>query len=91
MYRCYDIGCDDFDRAEQNRKMIADKENIEAYLKVEEALDRTPLRRPLPSWIPLGEGYSRYMVIGGACFQEEDRASLEEVVDRRGVDKSNPV
>ena len=54
-YRCRDTGCDDPERAAENRKMVANRENTTAYLDVENYLTHTPPRRPLPDWIPTGE------------------------------------
>jgi len=34
-----------------NRLMVANKRNIEGYIKVEEAVRLTPISEPLPSWI----------------------------------------
>lgn len=90
LYRCYDIGCANFKRAKENREMVANKEKVEAYIRVEEALERTPLRCPLPSWIPLGEGYSKYSLAGGAQFIEEDKESMVQVVNRKEIDKNEP-
>ena len=55
VYRCYDVGCDDFERAKLNRKIIKESLFATGYKLVEEALRRTPLGKPLPSWITLGE------------------------------------
>ena len=52
---CKDTGCDDFDRAEFNRYIIANKLFTTGYILVEEALAHTPLSEILASWIPQGE------------------------------------
>ena len=49
-----DIGCDDFEAAARNRKMVAEKMNISAYVRVELALLNLPWWSPLPLWIPTG-------------------------------------
>ena len=49
-----DIGCADFDNAARNRKLVANKECVEGYIEVERALERIPLNKPLPSWMPQG-------------------------------------
>jgi len=54
-YRCRDLGCDDLERAAQNRLMVANQEHTTAYRMVEDYLTHTPQNKPLPSWIPLGE------------------------------------
>jgi hypothetical protein len=54
-YICTDIGCPDWQRAEDNRYMVKHRLKITGYLKIEEAVVHTPLSQPLPSWIPLGE------------------------------------
>lgn len=53
-YICTDIGVDNLENAQRNREMVANKENITAYLAVENALAGAPRNRPLPSWIPRG-------------------------------------
>ena len=53
-YTCLDIGCDDLERAEQNRRMVANKDNVAGYLQIEAAVGRTPLGQALPKWIPIG-------------------------------------
>ena len=50
-----DIGCDDPERAARNRKMVADKEYTTAYEQVENYFTHTPLDKPLPPWMPVGE------------------------------------
>ncbi len=50
-----DLMCDNYERAEANRRMVANKQCIAGYLAVEEALMRLPIRSALPSWIPVGE------------------------------------
>ena len=57
---CHDIGCDDLTKAEDNRQMVTNKENISFYLAVEAALRATPEHQPLPEWIPTDFGlYNR--------------------------------
>jgi hypothetical protein len=53
--RCYDIGCPDFERAAQNRKMVKDKRYTYGYTQAEVAVTKTPLGQALASWIPTGE------------------------------------
>lgn len=50
-----DIGCEDFNRAKQNREMVTNKLLIKGYLDVEWALKLTPIKQPLPSWVPQGD------------------------------------
>ncbi len=49
-----DLGCNDFKGAARNRRMVKWKRNIVGYLEVEAILKNTPLSKPLPSWVPVG-------------------------------------
>jgi hypothetical protein len=51
---CRDIGCDDFDRAAENRQMIKQGLFARAYEEVEDYLRRAPVTRRLPKWVPVG-------------------------------------
>lgn len=52
--RCRDIGADNFDRAEFNRYLVANKTFSAYWIEMSQAIQRTPLSQPLPLWIPLG-------------------------------------
>ena len=52
--RCLDTGADDFEQAEQNRYIIANKLFTLGYVQAEEAVAHTPLKQSLASWIPQG-------------------------------------
>lgn len=54
-YRCKDTGCSDFDRAVENRYMVANSLFTTMYQQVESYLLHSPLRKPLPEWMPTGE------------------------------------
>lgn len=47
-----DVGCDNFDRAAHNRKMVKLKQHVQFWIAVENALAGTPLNRRLPDWVP---------------------------------------
>ncbi len=51
---CLDVGADDYEKAARNRDMIANHKNTTNYEMVESAVEHTPLRLPLASWIPSG-------------------------------------
>ena len=78
LYRCQDIGCPDFDRAERNREMVKNGERTLGYLVVEMCLSATPLTRRLPSWVPQGElpivnkkDWQQYGGDKGGLYEEE--------------------
>ena len=53
--QCIDAGCNDFERAARNRKMIANKENILGYLWIEAIVRAWPRNKLLPGWLSTGE------------------------------------
>jgi hypothetical protein len=72
-----DIGVDDPERAAQNRKMVKEKRNAEAYERVENYLSHTPLNRCLPAWVPTDE----LPVVGKEDWRQSggDKVGLHEV------------
>lgn len=52
---CIDIGCDDFDRAEWNRYVVANNLFVRGYEEVEDWFTHTPLGSPLPNWMSRDE------------------------------------
>ena len=54
-YMCHDIGCPDFERAEQNRHIVHHRLYTIGYVLVEEAVKHTPLSQPLADWIGQGQ------------------------------------
>ena len=91
-YRCKDIGCDDFDRAEYNRYIGEHNLFLAGYLAVEEAVKRTPANQPLASWIPRGEllqmGRKEWQHVlasrqSGGDREDELEAFLSEVVGQK--------
>ena len=54
-YRCRDIACDDFDRAEENRYMV--KHNLFAFShsEVKSWFAHAKSSQSLPAWMPRGE------------------------------------
>ena len=55
IYKCKDIGCDDFARAARSRVLMASGVHNVYYDYIKRYLSHTPARNPLPSWMPLGE------------------------------------
>ena len=58
-----DIGTDSLGKAARNRQMVAEKQNIEYYLWLEEQLTKYPANKPLPvqflGHIPVAGGEPR--------------------------------
>lgn len=52
---CTDIGCDDFQRAKENRERIASGYASRYWDWLDHALQRTPIGKPLPPWVPQGD------------------------------------
>ena len=53
-YTFEDIGCPDFDRAEQNRHMVKNQLFTTFYQEEKDWFEHSPLHAPLPDWIPTG-------------------------------------
>ena len=87
-YSCIDTGCSDFDRAEYNRYIVANRLFTIAYQMVENAVRGTPPGKRLPSWIPRGElpqvGKQDWEQYGGG--QRGEFELLERVVVDLTVD-----
>lgn len=54
-YCCHDIGCDDLERAEYNRFIVKNKMFTTFYEMMDSWFAHTPLKQPLPDWMPIGE------------------------------------
>lgn len=71
LYRCRDIGCDDFDRAARNRLLISSRLFTTAYQFVESYLEHAPLRLHLPRWLEEGGIYKYLSGDRGGDNEEE--------------------
>lgn len=75
-YWCKDTGCDDFDRAAENRYMVAGGLFTTMYQRVERWFTHSPLRKPLPDWIPVGQ-----LVEVDKGDWRDNSGGIEEVLD----------
>ena len=53
--RVTDVGCADFEQAKRNRAMVANKDNVEYFKRLESWLEHNSLWQQLPDWITLGK------------------------------------
>ncbi len=52
VYRCIDVGCDDFDKAAASRSRAAKREAIVGYVEAETSVTKTPLTTCLSEFAP---------------------------------------
>ncbi len=98
VWRCTDVGCDDFVVAARNRERIANQESIIGYIQAETAVTKTPLMQELARWIPVGTPQSLVFLPasvakliasqfdkGTVVDDEPPREELDRVLPRRGT------
>ena len=77
-----DIGCEDFEAAFRNRKMISNKENITGYLLIEAIVKSWPHGEFLPTWM-----YGRLPIVGKEEARELYKYGIYGVDNKKGYDK----